>query len=192
MIASPTTSITLLNTISSDLQSVRWTEFVQKYEPSLRDFLQRRFPGVPEDDILQETFLAVTKNLSGYQYQPDEKGHFRNYLTGILRHKAMQYLERKNRENSSIRMYRCENPQPEDDEETAFRESVYELALQELLADKDINPRTKQIFIRVSVNGEKPEDVAAAFGVTRNSVDQIKSRMMVKLRAAIERLYFEE
>lgn len=89
-------------------------------------------------------------------------------------------------------MYRCENPQPEDDEETAFRESVYELALQELLADKDINPRTKQIFIRVSVNGEKPEDVAAAFGVTRNSVDQIKSRMMVKLRAAIERLYFEE
>ena len=41
---------------------------------------------------------------------------------------------------------------------------------------------------RAAVNGEKPEDVAEAFGVTRNSVDQVKSRLIDKLREVIEQL----
>ena len=48
--------------------------------------------------------------------------------------------------------------------------------------------RTKQIFLRAAVNGEKPEEVAEAFGITRNSVDQIKSRLIDKLREVIEQL----
>ena len=73
-------------------------------------------------------------------------------------------------------------------EDKAFRESVYELALAELLADPSIREQSKQIFVRVAINGEKPEDVAAAFGVTRNSVDQTKARLVAKLRIIKEEL----
>ena len=47
-----------------------------------------------------------------------------------------------------------------------------------LLRDESIQSRTRQVFLRVAVNGEKPDDVAAAFGINRNAVDQIKNRMM--------------
>jgi DNA-directed RNA polymerase specialized sigma24 family protein len=59
---------------------------------------------------------------------------------------------------------------------------VLEIALQQLLADESIDYRTKQVFVRVAVNGEKPEAVAESFGITRNSVDQMKARMKERLR----------
>ena len=44
------------------------------------------------------------------------------------------------------------------------------------------------MFTRVAVNGEKPDDVAAAFGITRNAVDQMKSRMMTRLKELVAAL----
>ena len=70
----------------------------------------------------------------------------------------------------------------------AFNDAVFELALRELLADPAIRGQTKQVFIRVAVNGEKPATVAEAFGVTRNAVDQIKNRLVTKLKAIAEGL----
>ena len=67
-------------------------------------------------------------------------------------------------------------------------EPIYEIALEQVLADDKIQSQTKQIFLRTAVNGERPEDVAEAFGTTRNSVDQAKSRIIDKLRNLIERL----
>ena len=87
-------------------------------------------------------------------------------------------------------MAQCDSPVPSGDDiaEAAFRDSVRELALAELLADPAIHAQSKTIFLRVAVNGEKPEEVAAAFGVTRNSVDQTKSRMVAKLRKVKDRI----
>jgi len=44
------------------------------------------------------------------------------------------------------------------------------------------------VFTRVAVNGEKPEDVAAAFGIERNAVDQIKSRLTARLKELVAAL----
>ena len=63
--------------------------------------------------------------------------------------------------------------------------------LLQLLADSSIHERTRIVFARVAVNGEKPDDVAAAFGIERNAVDQMKSRMMARLKdlvAALEKV----
>ena len=43
----------------------------------------------------------------------------------------------------------------------------------------------------MAVNGEPPSAVAAAFGIERNAVDQIKNRMTARLRelvAALEKV----
>ena len=60
-----------------------------------------------------------------------------------------------------------------------------EIALQQLMSDESIQSRTRQVFLRVAVNGEKPDDVAAAFGIERNAVDQIKNRMMPRLQKIV-------
>ena len=74
------------------------------------------------------------------------------------------------------------------DAEKSWRESLFEVALQQMLADDTIHDRTKQVFVRVAVNGEKPEDVAASFGITRNAVDQMKARLMARLRELVNAL----
>ena len=186
----PTTSTTLLRALG-DTQSARWGDFVERYEPSMRAFMAASSPSAPADDIIQETLIALVAAMPSYVYSPNEKGHFRNYLLGILRNKALRHLRDREREESALREFSAiaqATSQADDADEVAFRESVYELALAELLADPAIRPQTKQIFRRVAINGESPEAVAAAFGVTRNSVDQTKARMVAKLRQIKERL----
>lgn len=193
----PTTSSTLLKCLG-DAQSARWSDFVDRYEAPMRAFLASRFPSIPADDIIQETLTALVGAMPSYVYSPTEKGCFHNYLFGILKHKALRHLRATGREKAAMEALAAfseatgaaaqEAEGVGADGEEAFRESVYELALAELLADRSIREQSKQIFVRVAINGEKPEDVAAAFGVTRNSVDQTKSRLIAKLRAIKDKL----
>ena len=45
--------------------------------------------------------IALCKVIPSYRYAPDEKGHFRNYLTGILRNKALRQI-RKDRQRAEF------------------------------------------------------------------------------------------
>ncbi len=204
----PTTSTTLLRDLARDSQTVRWSEFVSRYRPMMEAFLGERFPSVEADDIIQETIVALCEALPSYRYAPDEKGHFRNYLTGILRNKALRQLGKDKRQAEiadELRRSRGDAPYQTGDsgraggslpaeyatDEKSWREALLEVALQQLLNDDSIHSRTRQVFLRVAVNGERPADVAAAFGIERNAVDQIKNRMMIRLRelvAALEKV----
>ena len=218
----PTTSTTLLRDVANDSQHVRWGEFVARYRPMMETFLRERFPSVEADDVIQETFLALWKVLPSYHYEPDEKGHFRNYLTGILRNKALRQLRKERKEavvadelrragsiapcqaetgtHSAItesgrarrpataEVGRAGSPLPAADDESSWREAIFEIALHLFLADKSVADRTKRIFERTALNGESPETVAAAFKMTRHAVDQAKSRAMARLRTLVKEL----
>jgi len=185
----PQTSTTLLKDIS-DSQHARWSEFVARYRPMMEVFLRERFPYVDADEIIQETFVALVRVLPDYVYCPEETGHFRNYLTGILRHKALRQCRKDARLHNAMEAYRNKSVEMPgaDDGEKEWQTALFEVALQQLLADKSIQGRTKQVFVRVAVNGESPDDVAAAFKIERNAVDQIKSRMTAKLRKLVDAL----
>ena len=60
--------------------------------------MRERFPSVEADDVIQETLIALIKAFPVYHYSPEEKGHFRNYLTGILRNKALKSLRDERRQ----------------------------------------------------------------------------------------------
>ena len=207
----PTTSTTLLRDVANDSQHVRWGEFVARYRPMMETFLRERFPSVEADDVIQETFLALWKVLPSYHYEPDEKGHFRNYLTGILRNKALRQLRKERkaavvadelRRVGSIAPCQAETVThsaitesgragsllPAADDESSWREAIFEIALHLFLADKSVADRTKRIFERTALNGESPETVAAAFKMTRHAVDQAKSRAMARLRTLVKEL----
>jgi RNA polymerase sigma factor (sigma-70 family) len=171
-------------------------------------FLRERFPTLEADDIIQDTLIAVCAALPSYRYAPEEKGYFHNYLTGILRNKALRQLHKGQRQAEiadEMRRSRGDAPQcmanggrarspsvPQSaiqaTDEQAWRETLVEIALQQLMSDESIQSRTRQVFLRVAVNGEKPDDVAAAFGIERNAVDQIKNRMMPRLKKIVAAL----
>ena len=183
----PKTSVSLLKDISDGTASVRWTEFYRRYEPAMRGFLHERFPSVEADDVIQETLLALMKAMPEYHYTPDSKGHFHNYLMGIVKHKALDAIRR----NASLSSLRSDLAQEEDlraaapEEDDSWKMAAMEAAMEQLMSDDSITASTREVFRHVALMNEPPEDVALQFGITRNNVDQIKSRMICKLSSLV-------
>ncbi len=155
--------------------------------------MRERFPSLDADDVIQETLIELIRVFPVYHYAPEEKGHFHNYLTGVLRHRALRMAGEAAARAERWQRYAEETTAGGTrscvaDEEAAWRESLMEIALRQLLVDPSIHERTRLVFTRIAVNGEKPDDVAAAFGIARNAVDQMKSRMMKRLKELVEAL----
>ncbi len=195
----PTTSKTLLRDLAADARSPRWTEFVARYRPMMEAYLASRHPSLAAgaDDLVQETLLALVRLLPDYRYVPGEQGSFHNYLTGILRNKAAMAVRRRATESARDARAAAESPPPApagaDEEvaardEAAWRDAVFEIALRQLLADESIQERTKQVFVRTAVRGEDIAAVARDFGIERNAADQMKSRMLRRLRELVAAL----
>ena len=185
----PVTSISLLKVLGEDSQSPRWREFLRMYASTIDGFLFKHFPTVDAEDVVQETLRALVEKLPLSEYDPDTKGHFRNYLIGIVRFKAIEQLKRRKREadlraeleaNAQFE-WECEKQSYSVDLRDWQREA-YEAALAQFMADKSISTRDKEIFRRVALQGESPEAVAAIFDIKRNNVDQIKARLVAKLK----------
>ena len=187
----PDTSTTLLRDVA-DSQHARWAVFYSRYQPMMLAYLRERFPSLDADDIIQETFAALAKILPDYQYDPEKKGAFHNFLTGVLRNKALCALD-ANRRKMAIeeRMQLAITVNGKSVHEQSYhdwRENLFEVALQQLLADESIHDRTKQAFVRTAINGEPIEVVADSLGVQRNTVDCMRSRTLQQLREIVEKL----
>lgn len=182
----PVTSVSLLSDLASGTANARWTDFFRRYEEPMRAYLRAHFPSIEEDDVLQETLLALTKALPDYQYTPDTKRHFRNYLTGILHNKAVDAV-RKSVANAKVRKALAADGPPnetgsdEAEEVNAWKEAAAEAAIEQLMANPSINATTREVFRHVVLMREPAAAVASAFGMTRENVDQIKSRMIGRL-----------
>ena len=191
----PETSTTLLRDLAADVNHPRWATFIERYRPMMEGYMRERFPRLDAEEIIEETFVALVGILPNYRYDPKLNGAFHNYLTGVLRRKALKAVEREKRYAGRLERYAGRMTESESDDEAefeAYREAIFEIALRELLADDSIHGRNREIFRRVAVNGESPEAVAAAFGMKRNAVDQVKSRMTAKLRELVKALELSE
>lgn len=156
-------------------------------------FLRDRFPTLDADDVIQDTLIALVEILPHYRYVPKETGHFHNYLTGILKRKALRVCTKDRRRSEVMGDLKDEarNSIEESistEDERKWREAIYEIALEQVLADDSIQAKTKQIFLRTAIDGESPESVAESFGIKRNAVDQAKNRMIEKIRTIVERM----
>lgn len=187
----PDTSTTLLRDVA-DTSHSRWAVFYARYQPMMLAYLRERFPSLDADDIVQETFSALAKILPDYQYDPQKKGAFHNFLTGVLRNKALCALDKKNRLKSveermqqDVIVAGCST---HEQSYRDWRESVFEVALQQLLADDSVQDRTKQAFVQTAIGGKSIEDVAVSLGVTRHAVECMRSRTLDRLRDLVDQL----
>ena len=181
----PNTSITLLTGLSDGTNPSRWADFYRRYESPMRGFLKGNFPNVDQDDVIQETLIALSKALPNYHYTPDSNGHFRNYLMGIVKHKALDD-QRKNQSMVRLKKGLAKEPtapqrSPVSDMDDRWKMEAMEAALEQVLADSSITPRTREVFRHVALLHESPQDVARLFGISRGNVDQIKKRMIDRL-----------
>ena len=193
MANAPVTSITLLKSLASGTDNARWAEFFRIYEQPMRSFLSARFPSVDADDAIQETMVALMRRMPDYHYTPDSNGHFHNYLTGILKHKAEDALRREARESGKRDKLKergaADVPREDPDD---WKLAAMNAALEQLLSDESVNARAREVFRHVALMHEPPAEVAAAFGISRTNVDQIKRRMVQRLSVLVSSMTAEE
>ncbi|MBE6381688.1 MAG: sigma-70 family RNA polymerase sigma factor [Lentisphaerae bacterium] len=187
----PETSTTLLKGIANG-ENARWTEFVARYRPMMQAYMKSHFPAVDADDTVQETLIALSNVIHGYRYAPDETGRFRNYLTGILRRKALKQCEKATKERTAKaelkELAEAGEAFGTPDDSDSWKDAVLEIAMRQILDDDKIPEKSKQIFQRLTVDGVSPDEVAAEYGTNRNNVDKTKSRMLARLREIVRTL----
>lgn len=186
----PQTSITLLHALAGDTANDQWYKFYEAYKGAIVGFVHDRYPTLDPDDVLQETMRALAKCLPAYQYTPDEKGHFRNYLMGIVKHKAVDALRKRVRESNTLEKY-SKDPTvaaPRGEDYAQWMLSAKEAAIDQLMADTRLATTTRTIFEHAVLLHEPPEQVARQFGTTRNNVDQIKNRLIKRLKEIVQSL----
>lgn len=194
----PETSSTMLRALAEGADSVRWTEFVDLYTPVLIYWLQclRKGP-MPSlepgmfDDIVQETMVSLMKVFPGRRYEKD-RARFRTLLYTILRHRAADYLEALDRAHlrfmpeEGMRVAEEEGRLPgfddgdDGDEARQLRADLSRLLVERVFRESHFSGRTKAIFLRL-LAGESPTGLAEEYGMERNAIDQLKSRVVAKL-----------
>ena len=191
-----TTVQTLVSGLSVQKQEA-WRKFIHLYGEPLKEFTRAfaRIYGADEsdaDDAVQELFLSMVTGTSVYDRK---RGSFRNWLMMRLKSmicdKARARQVRLRKEGEAAQMEAP--PLPEAPAETvaaseasALREKLAARALTVALDACDA--RTREIFRAYALQNESAANVAQRFGISPNSVYQIRHRVLTMAKEALNLL----
>ena len=169
-----------------------WQVLVDLYGPLILYWIRRQ--GLSEHDaadVLQEVFTGVANSIGKFQHR--DGGSFRGWLWVITRNQLARFFRRR-AENvqaaggTDAWMKLAEFAQSLSDNPDKYTEhaainSLYRRGLD--LVRSEFEERSWQIFWRVAVDQVATADVASEFRTTANSVRQIKSRVLRRLRQVL-------
>lgn len=179
------TSLTLLDRLRAREEEA-WCRLHHLYAPLVSRWCAYR--GIQEQDaadVSQEVFQAVATGLNDFRRdQPGDS--FRGWLRGITRYKILDHFRRRAagseaQGGTDAQRKLLEVAQEELPEETQEDlGSLYHRALE--LVRGEFEQRTWEAFWRSAVDGQSPNDIAAAMGLTAVAVRKAKSRVLHRLR----------
>ena len=191
----PLTSVTLIAKIkqlSPGEDSSAWVRFWNSYSLAIRQFAAMKGGEANADDIVMTVLGKLVDVLRTGQYSP-EKGRFHSYLaTMIVNEVHMAHRKEMARagdrkvsldaggedESSSALMDTL--AAPEESPETIdadWRQAVLKSAVEHVLTKTALSARDRKVYRAYALEGRDIADVAKEFGLSRNSVSQIKSRI---------------
>ena len=191
----PLTSVTLIAKIkqlSPGEDSSAWVRFWNSYSLAIRQFAAMKGGEANADDIVMTVLGKLVDVLRTGQYSP-EKGRFHSYLaTMIVNEVHMAHRKEMARagdrkvsldaggedESSSALMDTL--AAPEESPETIdadWRQAVLKSAVEHVLTKTALSDRDRKVYRAYALEGRDIADVAKEFGLSRNFVSQIKSRI---------------
>ncbi len=189
----PATRRTLIAKLHDRADAAAWHEFVVLYEPLIRRLAQRKgLQDADASDLCQEVFRAVAAAIDRWDPDP-ARGSFRGWLSRITRNLLINFLTRHKRQpagSGSTSVQDLLEAQPASDPEaTALFDAEYRWRLFEAVAADvrgEFTPPTWQAFWRTAVEGRPPAAVAAELGLSVGAVYVARSRVLARLRQALE------
>jgi RNA polymerase sigma-70 factor (ECF subfamily) len=167
-----------------------WERLASLYGP-LVYYWCRRSGLQPSDaaDVLQEVFAAVWGGIGSFAHRPGQ-GRFRGWLWTITRNKIRDHFRTLAARTDMVggdptQLTLATAPEeadaePSDAENSRELKGLFHRALDVVRAQ--FEDRTWEAFDRVVVGGCTTAEVAAALGMSVNSVRQARSRVLRRLR----------
>ena len=140
------------------------------------------------DDIVQVVFADLARKLPTFTYDR-ERGRFRSYLVGLVNWRVMDKL-RSGKRDVELKADFLEEARAATvagDEEFAAREwqaAALEEALRRMKSD--VRPEHYAAFVASAVEGQDTETVMKLYGISRDNLYQIRTRLTVKLRETVD------
>ena len=191
----PVTSVTLIAKIK-DLapgdDSAAWVRFWDTYQGAIRQFAVLKGGEANADDIVMTVLGKLVEVLRTGQYTP-EKGHFHSYLATMIVNEV-HMAHRKDLVRQSDRRVPLDAPAGEDGDRTVadsvaapeespdrldedWRKAVLQSAVNHVLMHTALSDRDRNVYRAYALEGQDIAAVAKTFGLSRNAVSQIKSRI---------------
>lgn len=179
-----TTRKELLNALKRN-ENVAWEKFLDFYGP-LITLRGKDFGLTPQEveELRQDVCVSIFTKNSIDAYDPS-KGRFRDYLRGILTHRALDIVARR----EPVRDPRPDLPSEEDDSkrfEQEWREFVFEKALKEV--QERCDDLTFMAFQLHAMHGLPAKEVAQQLKITEQKVFLSSSRITQRLKEAVKNL----
>ena len=195
----PDTPVSLLVRIASEKTGIRdeaaWTRLFELYAPVIRAFAEERGAGGEEEDVVQEIFMKLAAVLGeGRVKIGGDAGKFRRYLATLIRNELVSRWRRRQARGDGVTMSidsHAAGADPAVDSETAalidakWRLARRQAAVEWALTKTALSAQSKAVYREYAIKGRPIGEVAAEFGISRNSVSQIKTRVE-RMIAAVE------
>lgn len=188
----PETRASLVLRLADPEDDLAWSEFLQVYEPMLFHLASRW--GLQDADareVVQETLLGVSKSIPQYRGR-NHSGAFRGWLAAIARHKLADHLNRRKRQergSGDTDVHRWLDQQACEGSSASVwdwqqKRQVFAWAAEKVRGQ--VSPATWQAFHRTTIRGESVNEVAADLGMRDGMIYVARSRVMARLRKAVE------
>ena len=180
----PDTPVTLIARMAAQVtgeDEAVWVKFFELYQPVIRNFAEYAGAKSDIDDVVQDVLVKLVDVFRSGTYRPD-KGRFRAFLATITRREVINRWQ-KAQARAEGRHIPIDDVQLAVPPEAAamldakWRLAQHAAAVEHVLTRTALAQKSKDVY-RAYVLEEKPiGEVAKAFGVSRNSVSQIKTRV---------------
>ena len=177
-----TTRSSVLKAVADTENAAAWNRLFDLYAGFV--FSMARHKGLkPEDadDIVQVVFADLARNLPTFKYDR-KKGRFRSYLTGLVNWRVMDRLKASKRDAELKANFWEEAKAAGGDDDFSEREwqvAAMEEALRRM--KPSVSPEHYAAFVASAVEGQDTDVVTKLYGISRDSLYQIRKRLTVKL-----------
>ena len=184
MSALPDTPVSLIARMAAQMtgeDEAGWVRFFDLYQPVIRHFAQAAGAKTDSEDVAQDVLVKLVEVCRKGSYTP-EKGRFRAYLATITRREVINRWQRAQAraEGRCVSIDDVELSVPPDAAamlDAKWRLAQHAAAVEHVLTRTALAQKSKDVY-RAYVLEERPIcEVAKAFGIPRNSVSQIKTRV---------------
>ena len=180
-----TTRSSVIRAVADTENAAAWNRLFDLYAGFVYSIARRKgLNDADADDIVQMVFADLARNLPSFKYD-QEKGRFRPYLAALVKWRVIDRLKAVRRDADLKADFMEEAKSAATTEDEDFEEREWQSAAMEETLRRikpEVRPEHYAAFVASAVEGQDTDVVTKLYGISRDSLYQIRKRLTVKLR----------